>query len=872
MERNLNMNHKLYFEPSSQYEPGEKLKRHARLLPTGLLTPLLTALLISLLTALPIARLNADPVFEKQSLRVGVVYREAPEGKRMVAGIQDAIKDHNQLEDVRKAEASLFPYPYEQAGLRVIRDVFESGKVDVILGPSDSSVFLDLVEFQDDLEERQLLVLSPVVIADIGNDPYGWLFRANVQVNSRAQVIYDYLARRGFGSISVVYEAASFGDSAEEAFRSLLNPRQQRNYSAMRYRDADEIRYLATKIEAERPSAVGLFGSRNDMITLNNMLSEVEHGLIPYDPLLFTVVDASSLCMTGVLFLSLSRASEVDCKVHPREMQDEVTALGYDTTTLLLREANEVAGNPSDAAWRSSFRDQLIATMSRPTQPLERTRMVFSGMENRATPVIKEYRGDKIESVNNNELGWWGWIESRLDERKRRFGLMPLLNLLLVIGIVASLSFLDVRRSHTGGWWRFVWRWTFLKLALFNVVTAVSVFVFLAEFGDVRWDNWVVALSVAFGYAMLLKATLFETNAGQAVGFADFYERVLENIRRKLMVLRFELEGPRVYFLSYTNSRTWLRQVLWRVYKESEDPKRASELIKRADDDAEQADTEIGKRRIYAQTLLDLMNWRQIVHSRLVPVRMKEYQIFDPAIVMREAAEYSCNHRKENKKHVGVLIQGYLKQMGTRSKKDHDAMKMRLEQSIAKSTSEQGRMYQRLDWLVVNQVISIDQLWQMDFVDRDYRPPLSQLAKYRTWMAKWLGDNDAYLIGSSDPMRERRRVRRVPSTGVALLSAKDDKSKKPKQWSADLQECSSGGFHALIAHGEATPPAEYESFVVEFTDGSLAGLTADADIRGALTVDDSMRLCMEWVALNDANSQQISSYITSNTTAVVSNG
>jgi hypothetical protein len=339
-----------------------------------------------------------------------------------------------------------------------------------------------------------------------------------------------------------------------------------------------------------------------------------------------------------------------------------------------------------------------------------------------------------------------------------------------------------------------------------------------------------------------------------------------------LMVLRFELEGPRVYFLSYTNSRTWLRQVLWRVYKESEDSKRALELIKKADDDAEEAETEIGKRRIYAQTLLDLMNWRQIVHSRLVPVHMKQYQIFDPAIVMREAAEYSCSHRKENKKHVRVLVQGYLKQMGSRSKKDHDAMKKRLEQSIAKSTSEQGRMYQRLDWLVVNQVVSIDQLWQMDFVGRDYRPPLSQWARIRTWLAKLLGENDVYEVGSSDPMRERRRLRRVPSTGVALLSAKDDKSKKAKQWSADLQECSSGGFHALIAAGEAAPPAQHESFVVEFTDGSLAGLTTDADIRGTATADDSLRLCMEWVALSDADSQQINSYIDSTTTKAASNG
>jgi hypothetical protein len=803
-------------------------------------------------------------VQQTEALHIAIVHRDSPAGKRVVTGINEAIADYKQNNNGRPIVTRVFTYPYEEAGLRSFREVVESEdwRADVVLGPSDTGVFLDLEEFADDLERERILVLSPTVTASAGNDRNGWLFRANVAVDARASPMYDYLARRGFNSIAVVYEASGFGDNAERAFRELLDPNQKASYMPLRYRNEEEIRHLATRIEAERPSAVGLFGKTRDIEVLRRKLSDVKHGLIPYRPQLFTLVDGSALCEQGVLFLSLSRQSPAECEKVPEEQRNEVTDLGYDTATLVLRTAADVRGNPETMQWREAFRERLVARMSQPEQALPRTGMRFSSMQNRADPVIRTFNGNRIEQVENTELNWQGWIESRLEVRSRRFGLMPLINLGLIIGIVAAISFMDVRRSHTGGWWRFVWRWTFIKLAFFNVLTAVSVFVFLCEVQGVRWDSWGTALTVAFGYTMLLKATLFETNAGQAVGFADFYARVLDNIRRKLMVLRYELEGPRLYFLAYTNSQSWLKQVLWRVYKESEDPQRAKELMDKANGDAEGAETEIGKRRVYARYLLDLMNWRQIVHSRLVPIDMKEYEIFDPSTLLREAAEFSTNVRSENRDRIRDRVEEQLERFRERDPKQHHEYSEKLNADLAESTSETGRTRHRLEWLVVNQVISIDQLWELGFLPADYLPPLPRSARWRMRLDRRSQWRPRLQSQSDNRFIEHRRLWRAAATGSAQLTiAESEENAGQTPWHAALVNCSEDGLQVLIDADTTPLPDARERLTVLVEDGELEGLSATAEVREAKPEDGHLRLCLQWSEPSVSFTEKICEYI-----------
>ncbi len=817
-------------------------------LPPKAMRPCTIVMALALLA--PPAAAQHDP-----PLRVGIIYREAASGHRMVNGIEEAIRDYEDSTGTRIL-AYRFSYPYEEAGLRIFRDVIQSDTIDVILGPTDSGVFLDLQEFEEDLDSVKILILSPLVTADVGNDRNGWLFRTNVPVSVRAGRIYNDLARRGFNTIAVVYEATGFGDRAELAFREKLEPAQEDSYLALRYREQTEIGDAARRILANRPSAVGHFGSREHMHTLRRELREATHGWVPYDPLLFTIVDASTLCLEGVEFVSLSRRRGVNCNIRPREMQDELTDLGYDAATHLLGAAGEIAGNPRMLTWRSRLRDQMVASMSGPSKPLPRTLMVFSGMENVATPAIRVYRGDSIATLNEAEFGW---LQSRIDVRRRRFGLTPLLNLALVVGIVAMLSFLDVRKGHTGGWLQFTWRWTFLRLVLFNVFIAATVLFLLAEVGDIRWDNTVVALTVAFGYTMLLKATIFETPTGQAFGLAHTYEKILKNINRRLMVLRYELEGPRVYYLSYTNSKSWLRQVLERIHSESEDSARANQLLKAADDEADEAESEIEKRRVYARNLLDLMNWRQLVRSRLVPPAMAQYQLYDPATLLREASEYSTNRRKENMARIRGLVERHLEKLRERGGDAHEAAKKELKDRLAIATSERGRVYIRLDWLVVRQVLTVDQIWSQGFVDPEFNP-LTLRGRLRTWVANIRGRERR--LPPDDPTRERRNMYRLQAEGEIGLTREAQNGGEQKEWAARLLDISGGGARILLEDDKLTgADVLYSLFEVDIRDGPLAGIRSKADCRSSRAVDNGLHLCLEWVDPPEAAVRKIVEYV-----------
>ena len=585
----------------------------------------------------------------KPLLRIGIAYRGSPAGQRMLNGIRKSINTYNKAvdkENLWRVDPVELPYGDEEAGLQLILEemrkqtrenlsgeaisasALETPPVDVILGPSDSGLYLRLLEFREDLEDAKMVVLSPVVTAVGGNKPTEWLFRTNVQIGKRAQKIFDHLVSRGFNTITVAYESSGFGDRAELAFSELSGEKPHINYKALRFRSG-QLRTAALTMVDERPSAIGLLGRAEHVRQLQSALNAVTPGLVPYDPLVFAITDASTLCLEGVRFVTLYKnqnepsQAAPECGTPPGSMTDEFTELGYDTTNLLLHLANKVGTDGhGTVSWRNRIRYELAASMETPNgRPSMRTGMSFLGRENRAEPTIRWYEGmvdgkDHFANVTTPEDGWsswWTWWQDRLDVRQRRFGLVPLVNIALIVAIVGTLTFLDVKKSFTGTARRFLWRWTFLQLVFFNIVIALGVFFVMAEWGEVRWDNTLVTLSVAFGYTMLLKTTIFETSSGQAFGLANFYEKILKNINRRLMVLRYDLEAPRVYFLSYNNSRNWLRDILVRVYRESEDRDKADRRIVAIDEEVKTIEDEVEKRRVYAGNLLNLMSWHQLV-------------------------------------------------------------------------------------------------------------------------------------------------------------------------------------------------------------------------------------------------------------------
>ena len=297
--------------------------------------------------------------------------------------------------------------------------------------------------------------------------------------------------------------------------------------------------------------------------------------------------------------------------------------------------------------WRIRFRNTLAGSLDTPRRPLPATGTVFDSMENGTRPHILVSQGgtteriaDEVEPSTWSERAgvWWEGVVARLDVRQRRFGAMPLLSILLVALVVALTTASDVRRSVTGEYRHFIFRWPFLKHVLFNVGVAVLLLVFLAEFGRIRWDNWLAALGVAVGYPALLKST-FETPQGRALGLGPRYASKVKRIGKRLTGLRWQLDTPRVDFISYTNSRVSLRDVLSGLYKQ-DDENQARARLEKVTQQVDACEFEIDKRRVYARLLLDYLKWDQLMSSRLVPSGMRELELYDPAAVLREAASH----------------------------------------------------------------------------------------------------------------------------------------------------------------------------------------------------------------------------------------
>ncbi len=839
----------------------------------------------------------------KPTLRVGIAYRGgSPAGQRMLKGVRKSINAYNGAREEERpwlVEPVELQYGEEKAGLQMLLEVIHKQTpldklnssvpdsdskvpdVDVILGPSDSGLYLHLMEFRKDLEAAKIVILSPVVTAAEGNKADEWLFRTNVQVKRRAQKIFDHLVSRGFNTITVAYESTSFGDRAEHAFSELAS---QTNYNALRFRSG-QLRGVAATIVEERPSAVGLLGQAEHIRQLQLAIKALTSGVVPYDPLVFTITDASTLCLEKVRFVTLykgldgSSFSNQKCGMPPGSMTDEFTGLGYDTAEHLFRIADKVGTDRHGTSdWRIHFRYKLAASLETPARrPTKRTGMAFLGRENTAEPAIRWYDGkvkdqDVFAAVSPRQPGlssWWVWLKDRIDVRKRRFGILPLFNIALVIAIVGMLTFSDVRKSFTGNSLRYLWRWTFLRLVFFNVFVAITVLFVMAEWGNVRWDNTWVALSIAFGYTMLLKTTIFETASGQAFGLAQFYEKVLKDINRRLMVMRYDLESPRVYFLSYSNTLNWLHDMLERVYRESEDPVRAEQLISDIDKEVEKIEGEIEKRRVYARHLLDLMSWRQLVRARLVPSNMKEYELYDPTTLLREAAHYSSQVRPENGHKISAMVTARFVQLGAQKadnlgeqKSDKtEAIKAALNERIAKSTTERGRTYARLDWLVTQQVIDLDHLRQRGFVDPAF-DPLPLRSRLISRVARFINPNRGTTTNLvDDPTGERRATRRISICGKASLTWRPKADADPEACTVDLFDVSTGGIGLLLNNNQPIDNILNSAmWQVDISDKKLL-VKAQVDHRGHTDLGEQTRVNLEWVNPNLDTVGKVTEYV-----------
>jgi ABC-type branched-subunit amino acid transport system substrate-binding protein len=575
-------------------------------------------------------------------------------------------------------------YRSDQDGIEKLQNLIEECKADIVLGPTDSGVYLGAS--RRNLQRYKIPVISPLVAAsEPPNEPGGWFFRVNIDAMKRIDAVIDYLRPFLLSSMAILYPDTGFGYLSERHFYQQSEERWKQSYHQLKYTasDADKRRAVDLLLES-RPEAVGILGAPDDVAVIVRLMRSMS-GWNPYRPIIFTIVDPSMQPgkLKSTAFVSLSNGIPVAGEAVKHEKgtptakpdtgYDEIEALSFDTTRLVL-EALKSAYSKR-ARWNpEAFRDEFTALLQQlSAQPNllgpTRSRMEFRNYTNTAVPAVyitdedgKIRKAPHLETLQPGpfEFGkFFALVKLKVDLAFRRFGLLLSTNLLLLFLLALVLSFLHLYRWFEGQ----LRKALFSVQALFffypmvggNFLVAVVLYFYLGEIGAIRYDSWQAALIIGLTPTALLRSTFFETPTGKAIGLADYYDGLIRWLSERMMIRRYKVLQQRVSILTYFNPRNRLASKLRRLYENAESDKMRDRLEKDLKADVDRAATYMGKRRVIARRLLRRFSWKEL-QTEFAPPEFQGEKPPDPVGIVHDCTDY-CVTNEESRKKLNELLE-----------------------------------------------------------------------------------------------------------------------------------------------------------------------------------------------------------------------
>jgi hypothetical protein len=608
---------------------------------------------------------NNDP--PSLNFKLGILYINSPTGKRFRDGIAAAINKYNDLNGKHFNDAREFSYDNETDGLDELVEIIsgkkgEGEKVDILLGPTESGVYIRALEQRKELETHSIPVISSQVASKIPHQVGGWFFRTNINVQRRAQVIYDYLNKYWVQSIAVIYEDTEFGRRAEEAFANELQWRQKELYLSLSYNSSAKARNHIRQILTRRPEAVGIISSRrSDFVRIVNWLKTLNAGLSNYFPMIFSVIDIRTIQKelfrdnrenpsqgnppdnNSVYFVSVTEESVTEVPGDKKKKTDEdnevvcddVYAIAYDTTMIILRELDILANSngfvygDNNAPWRESFRSRFESILNGNIEIKQgdikvesKTGISFRNFENETTPkVFKLNKNDPDEPIKlGKAIGFFEKIGHKLQSIQNRFGDWPIaINLIIIFVVVLLTSIRDIKRL----WWtkshRYLLTFHFWLLPIVNFLIALATYVYLGETGNIRYDSILAALILSLTPSAVLHLTLFETPAGKSIGLARYYDGFLQWIYDKMSVKNYLRNKFYVNIIAYHNSVYAMKSLFREIYQDVLNKEQTIRMQTRIEEDLKNADSWIGRRKAVAHLVLRKFKWDELVDLNFIP-------------------------------------------------------------------------------------------------------------------------------------------------------------------------------------------------------------------------------------------------------------
>lgn len=711
-------------------------------------------------------------------------------GSKHREGIIDACRDFVSRNEKYKGKIFLekVAYSSEKDGVIKLKSMFENGtskpsgrKVHMILGPSESGLFVKSIEAitpdPDNGPDKGIPVISPQVIAKVGNVPDGWFFRVNVDVDTRSEIIYDYLNRKGFQNIAVLYADITLGQRSEQAFSRLLTEVQKENYLVAAYtKEKEEIRPVLRRVLDQRPGAIGIFGQRSDIEFIARKIKGMDDGWSQYTPALFTNIDASPLERNDLHFVSLVTAEEIkSSKI------DEVYALAYDTAMLTLNLIQQ-NGLKASSELPVEMRNHLVNFLDGPPEPSKKgkyTRMMFDNFDNQAVLEVMAFQQDILSEAKvilQPGFEWLNKCQHWLTNLQRRFGYTPYWNILLVLVTGIIINLIDLTKLY-GVPLSYMKRKEFLQLISVNVSVALGVYLFMSYVGILRWDDTWGAILAVSTYTVFLKAKIFGSEKAKAIGLADFYNRIVRNKHDKIMIAMLHKEGKSINYIAYTNTLVYLQKVLYEIYDFTEKG-RAGELKDKLQLDLQAVDGLVDKRKILANKIHEKLSWSELQEKRLVPHDIDEENIEsslpDPLVMVQIGADY-CFANKMNQADLEATVRKEIRSI--RDKNKAKAKEKDFDTDLNNDFSSRALLETTVLWLFIQNGFDANRLVEKKYLPKDFKE-------------KMIAKSNLLAIPE-----ERRKFKRTRATdvGVGVREPAVEGRNSMSIKSADLIDASRGG-------------------------------------------------------------------------------
>lgn len=669
---------------------------------------------------------------ERNKIRIAVLCINTTTGKNHWLGIKEA------LGKVEYINLESHYYSNSSDGFEQMKNLIDQPEpgVDIILGPTESDIFVQAVSVEEELSKNKIPVISGLVTANVGNRSDGWFFRTNVDVSHRVQIIFDFLNKFWIGKMAVIYADTEFGRRAERAFRGELKTiEKESRLSSLLYSDPPHPRKQLAIIFKNRPEAVGLFCEREDIETIYQQFKTMNNSIAPYNPVFFTILDINRLAdsVDDFYFVSLVRKEYLNQEY--KSLGDvEVKALGYDLGLLVIKVLNDInykkklSTNKFDEESRLEFRKQLVTHMMNRNLKESKTEMKFNDLENVTKLRVYHLKNKKVIAKPIPEfIGPFKKIYYRFNLIFSVYGVFVLTVILIVILIIAfSINRMEIKRVFPEKHVKiFKTATTYLYIGT-HVFIVLALYIFLCESGRIRYNDILMAIIISLTPTAMLKTTFFETKYGRTMGLEDIYKGWMEKIELKIMESRYVRLEALTNVIAYSNSLNSIRNSLHQIFRQHPSPAQRAKLIQKMEDDIEREPDYLKKRKVGARFLIRQFDRERLKAEGFVPNDWDYENSHDPRLIVRQVAKH-C--RKDPKKinTIKKALNKVLKTLKRRNPERYAEIVDFIEKEKKETISIEGELIVTVrnlfvirgfdtDWLVKNKFLNTESL---DFLNQN---------------------------------------------------------------------------------------------------------------------------------------------------------